>query len=144
METALVLDWLYWILAVILLWASAAKLLSGSALASSPGMKWATREGLASGTIAGVVEFIAAALFLLTAWNVFSTDLFAVLVAFGIAAHEGVAAIKKVEADEERAAPAEGAEPPPEEAADRDEESRLPNLIIGAIALMVAALALVG
>ena len=107
------------ILAVVLFWTSGAKLLPSARLATSPEMTWARRPGLASGTIAGIVELIAAALLLLSAL-VFSMELVVLLVGFGIAAHMAVAASKA------------------EDAIEAEDQSRVPNWVIAALGLMVA------
>lgn len=111
------------VLAVVLLWTSGAKLLPSAGLATSPQMTWAVRPGLASGTVAGIVELIAAALLLLSV--AISIDVVTVLVGFGIAAHMAVAAGKA------------------DDAIDSQERSRVPNWVIAAIGLMVAVAVLV-
>lgn len=118
METTLA-TYLSVVLAVVLFWTSGAKLLPSARLATSSEMTWATRPGLASGTIAGVVELMAAGLLLLSA-VVVSMQLVTMLVGFGIAAHMAVAASKAEDAIE-----AEG-------------QSRVPNWVIAALGLMVA------
>lgn len=111
------------VLAVVLLWTSGAKLLPSARLATSPEMGWATRPGLVSGTIAGVVELLAAAMLLVSLFV--SIELVVVLVGIGIAAHMAVAASKA------------------EDVMESETRSRVPNWVIAAMGLLVAAAALV-
>ncbi len=115
---------LLYLLTLVLFWTAGSKILQGRALAGSEDMAWATRPGLASGAIAGVVEAAAAAIFLVTAIGVIDNVVAAIIAAVGIAAHEGVAVNKAAQAIE------------------AEQQSRVPNFVIGAIALLTALLLL--
>ncbi len=115
---------LLYLLTLVLLWTAGSKLLQGEALAGSADMSWATRPGLAGGKIAGVVEFVAAVIFSVTAMGIVDNVIMAVIAAVGIAAHEGVAVNKAAHAIE------------------AEEQSRVPNFVIGAISIVTAVLLL--